>query len=184
MFELFCQLFAQAIFIFVRDEKWMLTLVNVVWLPVNWLVLQRRTRHGYLKEQSKAKPFVSGRGCKRWQFCGIYVSGLLKIIVLVISSVELLFPFTLHAFSLSFCTCLPQAKMEELQLFRGDTVLIKGKKRRDTVSKLYDTVYLETTTAVRWTLLYLRNIKREICSYFYSSPSIIFLTRYLYSLHI
>ena len=26
--------------------------------------------------------------------------------------------------------------MEELQLFRGDTVLIKGKKRRDTVSKL------------------------------------------------
>ena len=24
--------------------------------------------------------------------------------------------------------------MEELQLFRGDTVLIKGKKRRDTVS--------------------------------------------------
>ncbi|KAJ7379609.1 hypothetical protein OS493_014004 [Desmophyllum pertusum] len=26
-----------------------------------------------------------------------------------------------------------QAKMEELQLFRGDTVLIKGKKRRDTV---------------------------------------------------
>ena len=85
MFELFCQLFAQAIFIFVRDEKWMLTLVNVVWLPANWLVLQRRTRHGYLKEQSKAKPFVSGRGCKRWQFCGIYVSGLLKIIVLVIS---------------------------------------------------------------------------------------------------
>ena len=74
--------------------------------------------------------------------------------------------------------------MEELQLFRGDTVLIKGKKRRDTVSKLYDTVYLETTTAVHWTLLYLRNIKREICSYFYSSPSIIFLTRYLYSLHI
>ncbi|KAK4534844.1 hypothetical protein CDCA_CDCA03G0869 [Cyanidium caldarium] len=29
--------------------------------------------------------------------------------------------------------CLSPAKMEELQLFRGDTVLIKGKKRRDTV---------------------------------------------------
>jgi len=29
---------------------------------------------------------------------------------------------------------MSQAKMEELQLFRGDTVLIKGKKRRDTVS--------------------------------------------------
>lgn len=26
-----------------------------------------------------------------------------------------------------------QAKMDELQLFRGDTVLLKGKKRRDTV---------------------------------------------------
>lgn len=26
-----------------------------------------------------------------------------------------------------------QKKMDELQLFRGDTVLIKGKKRRDTV---------------------------------------------------
>ena len=25
--------------------------------------------------------------------------------------------------------------MEELQLFRGDTVLIKGKKRKDTVSQ-------------------------------------------------
>mmetsp|Transcript_5471 Transcript_5471/g.9486 ORF Transcript_5471/g.9486 Transcript_5471/m.9486 type:complete len:805 (-) Transcript_5471:496-2910(-) len=29
--------------------------------------------------------------------------------------------------------CLNMAKMEELQLFRGDTVLIKGKKRKDTV---------------------------------------------------
>ena len=28
---------------------------------------------------------------------------------------------------------LSPAKMEELQLFRGDTVLIKGKKGRDTV---------------------------------------------------
>jgi hypothetical protein len=28
---------------------------------------------------------------------------------------------------------LNPAKMEELQLFRGDTVLLKGKKRRDTV---------------------------------------------------
>lgn len=28
---------------------------------------------------------------------------------------------------------LSPAKMEELQLFRGDTVLLKGKKRRDTV---------------------------------------------------
>lgn len=27
----------------------------------------------------------------------------------------------------------PQAKMEELHLFRGDTVLMKGKKRRETV---------------------------------------------------
>ena len=27
----------------------------------------------------------------------------------------------------------PKAKMEELQLFRGDTVLLKGKKGRDTV---------------------------------------------------
>ncbi|KAA8499724.1 Cell division cycle protein 48-like [Porphyridium purpureum] len=29
--------------------------------------------------------------------------------------------------------CLSPAKMEELQLFRGDTVLLRGKKRRDTV---------------------------------------------------
>ena len=29
--------------------------------------------------------------------------------------------------------CLSPAKMEELQLFRGDTVLLKGKKGRDTV---------------------------------------------------
>ncbi len=29
--------------------------------------------------------------------------------------------------------CLSPAKMDELQLFRGDTVLIKGKKGRDTV---------------------------------------------------
>ena len=28
---------------------------------------------------------------------------------------------------------LSQAKMDELQLFRGDTVLIKGKKRKQTV---------------------------------------------------
>jgi len=28
---------------------------------------------------------------------------------------------------------LSQAKMDELQLFRGDTVLLKGKKRRETV---------------------------------------------------
>ena len=74
--------------------------------------------------------------------------------------------------------------MEELQLFRGDTVLIKGKKRRDTVSKLYDTSYLETTTAVCWTLLYLRNVKREICSYFCSSPSIFFSEISLLSAHL
>lgn len=29
--------------------------------------------------------------------------------------------------------CYWQAKMDELQLFRGDTVLLKGKKRRETV---------------------------------------------------
>ena len=29
--------------------------------------------------------------------------------------------------------CLSAAKMEELQLFRGDTVLLKGKKGKDTV---------------------------------------------------
>ncbi len=29
--------------------------------------------------------------------------------------------------------CLSPAKMEELQLFRGDTVLLKGKKSRETV---------------------------------------------------
>ena len=29
--------------------------------------------------------------------------------------------------------CLSPKKMEELQLFRGDTVLLKGKKGRDTV---------------------------------------------------
>ena len=28
---------------------------------------------------------------------------------------------------------LSQKKMDELQLFRGDTVLLKGKRRRDTV---------------------------------------------------
>ena len=40
-------------------------------------------------------------------------------------------PLPTFTFSFAFH---PQAKMEELQLFRGDTVLIKGKKRRDTVS--------------------------------------------------
>lgn len=29
--------------------------------------------------------------------------------------------------------CLSAAKMDELQLFRGDTVLLKGKKGRDTI---------------------------------------------------
>ena len=29
--------------------------------------------------------------------------------------------------------CLSAAKMEELQLFRGDTVLLKGKKGKDTI---------------------------------------------------
>ena len=29
--------------------------------------------------------------------------------------------------------CLSAAKMEELELFRGDTILLKGKKGRDTV---------------------------------------------------
>jgi transitional endoplasmic reticulum ATPase len=29
--------------------------------------------------------------------------------------------------------CLSAAKMEELQLFRGDTVLLKGKKGHDTI---------------------------------------------------
>lgn len=29
--------------------------------------------------------------------------------------------------------CLSPAKMEELQLFRGDTVILKGKKGRDTI---------------------------------------------------
>lgn len=29
--------------------------------------------------------------------------------------------------------CLSQAKMDELQLFRGDTVLLKGKRRKETV---------------------------------------------------
>lgn len=29
---------------------------------------------------------------------------------------------------------LSQEKMDELQLFRGDTVLLKGKRRRETVS--------------------------------------------------
>ncbi len=48
---------------------------------------------------------------------------------------EILIPFELVwglyvpiTFSLLF-----QAKMDELQLFRGDTVLLKGKKRRETV---------------------------------------------------
>ena len=31
------------------------------------------------------------------------------------------------------CVSLSQAKMDELQLFRGDTVLLKGKKRKETV---------------------------------------------------
>jgi len=37
---------------------------------------------------------------------------------------------------------LSQAKMDELQLFRGDTVMIKGKKRKDTVA-----LYFRTTLA-------------------------------------
>ena len=31
---------------------------------------------------------------------------------------------------------LSQAKMDELQLFRGDTVMIKGKKRKGNISKI------------------------------------------------
>ena len=33
-----------------------------------------------------------------------------------------------------FNLCGVQEKMDELQLFRGDTVLLKGKKRKETVS--------------------------------------------------
>lgn len=40
-------------------------------------------------------------------------------------------PLPTYTFTFAFYI---QTKMEELQLFRGDTVLIKGKKRRDTVS--------------------------------------------------
>ena len=32
---------------------------------------------------------------------------------------------------------LSQDKMDELQLFRGDTVLLKGKRRKETVSLVY-----------------------------------------------
>lgn len=32
-----------------------------------------------------------------------------------------------------YCTAGRQAKMDELQLFRGDAVLLKGKRRRETV---------------------------------------------------
>lgn len=53
MFEPFCQLFAQAIFIFVRDEKWMLTLVNLLWLPVD-LCYREELATAILK--NKAKP--------------------------------------------------------------------------------------------------------------------------------
>lgn len=54
MFEPFCQRFAHAIiFIFVRDEKWLLTLVNVVWLPVD-LCYREELATAILK--NKAKP--------------------------------------------------------------------------------------------------------------------------------
>ena len=38
---------------------------------------------------------------------------------------------------------LSQEKMDELQLFRGDTVLLKGKRRRETVS---DRMWVEWDT--------------------------------------
>ena len=48
---------------------------------------------------------------------------------------------------------LSQAKMDELQLFRGDTVLLKGKKRKETVCIVLadDTVANDKVNApVRW----------------------------------
>jgi len=33
---------------------------------------------------------------------------------------------------------LSQDKMDELQLFRGDTVLLKGKRRKETVSLIHN----------------------------------------------
>ena len=35
---------------------------------------------------------------------------------------------------------LSQYKMDELQLFRGDTVLLKGKRRKETVSLIHNKV--------------------------------------------
>lgn len=54
--------------------------------------------------------------------------------------------------------CMSQKKMDELQLFRGDTVLIKGKKRRDTVciALTEDTV---TDEKVRMNRVVRRNLR-------------------------
>jgi hypothetical protein len=35
---------------------------------------------------------------------------------------------------------LSQEKMDELQLFRGDTVLLKGKRRKETVSRWWSSL--------------------------------------------
>lgn len=53
------------------------------------------------------------------------------ILSVLFVSVCSILPLPTFTFSFAFHM---QTKMEELQLFRGDTVLIKGKKRRDTVS--------------------------------------------------
>lgn len=56
---------------------------------------------------------------------------------------------------------LSQEKMDELQLFRGDTVLLKGKRRRETVSIIIWTicvVFRVIPERVEKTLLY-----RKLC---------------------
>ena len=64
-----------------------------------------------------------------------------------------------------------QAKMDELQLFRGDTVLLKGKRRKETVCIVLsdDTVSDEKIRINRCVRNNLRVRLGDIVRYFFSS---------------
>ena len=67
--------------------------------------------------------------------------------------------------------CLSAAKMEELQLFRGDTVLLKGKKGKDTVCIVLSSEDTEDSN-IRMNKVYILKLILRIFQYFYSITNI------------
>ena len=67
---------------------------------------------------------------------------------------------------------LSQAKMDELELFRGDSVLLKGKKRKETVCIVLsdDTVSSDRIRMNRYVRLHLECMSFTIVKYFPRDP--------------